>query len=184
MPEPLRSALSRCWDPAALYVRARADRVAIREQQCVLFDPKTNSGSHSRASLEALPIINYLRLGIPCLFVYRDMKDRFETAFWTTTLPEVDAIFLPPQRTKELQNYYRVQLRQAWPDTDLVEHLPTNGGSNDPYVVIRREAFMACGVDWQQVFASTADGTMSPSPVPPKRPNAFGHDLSVDQIEW
>jgi hypothetical protein len=152
MPEPVRDALSRCWDVAALYIRGRADRVAVRDQRCILFEAKTNSGPWPRAAIEALPLSFYVRLGVPCLYVYRDVTRGFELAFWTTNLPIIDVIFLP-HRFSQLDQVYRQEFARVWPGIEI-QALPGCNGSRDPYVAIRRESLEAVAVDWRAVFAS------------------------------
>jgi len=153
MPQPVQLALQRCWDPAALYVRARADRVAVKENDCRLFEAKTNSGQWNRAAIEANPICHYIRLGIPCLYIYRDYKDGFEAAFWTTAMPCIDVVFLPDRWDAALRRYFRGQFRDVWPDVEI-QSLSSVNGSCDPYVVISRESLTAVAVDWRAIFAT------------------------------
>jgi hypothetical protein len=177
MPEPVQNALRRCWDPAALYVRARADRVAVKDQSCRLFEAKTNSGRYTRASIEALPITHYIRLGVPCLYVYRDVKDGFEAAFWTTAVPAIDVIFLPDRWTTPMKRFFRNQFQELWPETDIVE-VPAVNGSNDPYVVMSRDSLAANALDWRTVFVD-----------PPEKPlvaeaRPVGKPVTADEIRW
>jgi hypothetical protein len=153
MADPVVLALQRCWDPAALYIRGRADRVAVKDQRCVLFEAKTNSGCWPRGAFEALPIRHYIRVGVPCLYVYRDMKDGFEAAFWTTAMPAIDVIFLPDQWAPSLLRYFRDRFQEMWPDVEVL-HIPAVNGSNDPYLVLSRASMQAVGVDWRAVFSS------------------------------
>lgn len=150
MPDPVVTALSRCWDPAALYIRGRADRCAVKEEHCVLFEVKTNPGKWTRAAIEALPLSYYIRLEIPCLYIWRDHGEDF--AFWTTELPVIDVIFLP-RRFSQLHRFFRKQFTKDFPDVEIVE-TPGTSGSDDPFVVIRRDAIQERGVDWKQVFTA------------------------------
>lgn len=158
MPDPVRRALQRCWDPAALYVRGRADRVAVRGQQCVLFESKTNSGKHLRASIEALPVSHYVRIGVPCLYVYRDIKDAFESAFWTTAMPRIDVVFIPADWSDPMKRYFRREFHITWPEADIQDLAWSVNGSNDPFMLISRDALAEAFVDWRAVFA--ADGAV------------------------
>lgn len=166
MPEPVRLALQRCWDPAALYVRGRADRVAVKDQRCVLFETKTNSGRYLRASIEALPVSFYIRLGVRCLYVYRDVKDGFEAAFWTDAMPSIDVIFLPDRWTTQLRQFFRDQFRHVWPDA-AIQPIHAVNGSNDPYLCVSRESMIAAAVPWRDVFSATVVESPQPGPRSP-----------------
>jgi hypothetical protein len=196
MPEAVKIALSRCYDPSALYVRGRADRVAVKGQHCRLFEAKTNSGRHLRASIEAGPICHYISTGIPCLYIYRDVKDGFEAAFWTTAMPCIDVVFLPELWTPPLQRYFQTQFRRVWPHVDIAP-LPRTNGSNDPFVVIRRDALAERLVDWRAMFAATPPidppGIHQEDPVlvdddwidtPPAAPKPVLRELHADDIKW
>jgi hypothetical protein len=149
MAEKVREALSRCWDDAALYIRGRADRCAVKNQRCILFECKTNPGPWLRASIEALPLSRYVRLGVPCLYIYRDRQGT-DFAFWTTDLPTIDVIFLP-DRFPELDRFYRARLEQAFPGVEIQSLWGTNG-SGDPFAVIRPESLIEKSIDWKSVF--------------------------------
>lgn len=181
MPEPVKVALSRCWDPAALYVRGRADRVAVKDQRCILFEAKTNSGRHVRAAIEAGPLCHYHRLGIACLYVYRDVKDGYESAFWTTNMPEPDAILIPAAWSWPMRQYFRKQLRSTWPDQDVSLIPPTNG-SNDPFVCFSRDQLNEKAVQWRNVFmdAAVSEDILTGTP-PPQR---VERELDADDITW
>jgi len=155
MAAPVVMALQQCWDPAALYVRGRADRVAVKENHCRLWEAKTNPGRWLRGAFEANPICHYIRLGVPCLYIYRDYRNGngFEAAFWTTAMPQIDVVFLPDRWDAALRRYFRQQFRAIWPDVDIQSWSGVNG-SCDPYVLISRESLIAAAVDWQQVFAA------------------------------
>ena len=181
MADPVRLALQRCWDPAALYVRGRADRVAVKDQRCVLFEAKSNSGRWARAAFEALPVSHYIRLGVPCLYVYRDVKDGFETAFWTTAMPRIDVIFLPDRWSVQLRKFYRDAFGKVWPDTEITTIRAVNG-SNDPYLAVSRESLVAAAVSWRDVFAETVD-----PPTPDQEPKSTlctTDPLTADDLSW
>lgn len=178
MAEPVRLALQRCWDPAALYIRGRADRVAVKDQHCRLFEAKTNSGRWLRAAIEALPVSHYVRLGLPCLYVYRDVKDGFETAFWTTAMPRIDVIFLPDRWCEPLARYFRDRFMEVWPGTEI-QTLPAVNGSHDPYLLLSRESMIAAAVSWRDVFASMIE------PAVYQRPQTFdAAPVTAAEIRW
>ena len=155
MPDPVKLALSRCYDHSALYVRGRADRVAVKGPRCILFEAKTNIGKWQRASIEALPLVHYLRVGVPCLYIYRDMKDSYEAAFWTTDMPTIDVVMIPRVWSSAMVMFFTAQFRSVWPDVEITLIPPTNG-SGDPFVCITREALTAKGVEWRAIFAGPA----------------------------
>jgi hypothetical protein len=154
MSEPVKLALSRCYDAAALYVRGRADRVAVKGPRCILFEAKTNAGKWPRASIEALPLVHYIRLGMPCLYIYRDMKDGFEASFWTTDMPTIDVVLIPHRWPSAIGAFFTTQFRSVWPDVEIAS-LPGTNGSGDPFVCITRESLIAKAVEWRRIFAAS-----------------------------
>ena len=152
MPDPVKLALSRCYDVAALYVRARADRVAVKGPRCILFEAKTNPGKWLRASIEALPLVHYIRLGMPCLYIYRDVKDGYEAGFWTTDMPTIEVVMIPDRWSAAMRTFFTTQFRSVWPEVEIAS-IPSTNGSGDPYVCITREALTAKGVEWRLIFA-------------------------------
>jgi hypothetical protein len=153
MPERTIRALQCCWDPTALHVRARADRVAVKDQFCLLWEGKTNSGSKDRALFEALPLAFYVWNELRCLYIYRDVVRGYESAFWTTRLPEFFEILIPP-RHPELHPHYRAMFARVWPSIQVTDFVPVNG-SGDPFIAVTRDRLAACAVDWREVFAGT-----------------------------
>jgi hypothetical protein len=85
--EPMVEILQTRYSPTALYIRGRADRVAVHSGLPIEFEYecKTNSGKHRNMAVEALPWLHHLSkvsLGVRCLYVYRDTVASMDRGVW------------------------------------------------------------------------------------------------------
>lgn len=122
----------------ALYLRARADRVAIHRQWPVEFeyeiktfptDPKMN------LAIEALPLLHAVRraeLGVRTLYACLNDAGE-ECGFWCDDVPPVWKTHIPAN-AKPCPDCY-VDVLSWFGEPEL---LPRVRGSGDPYVLIRR----------------------------------------------
>jgi hypothetical protein len=150
MPEPMRIALARCYAPAALYVRFRADRIAVREQCCIPFEVKTTAGA--RFPVAALPLSHHVRQGIPVLYVLRHLTTGREWAFWTHKLPAFCEVVIPDAWSERMRDYFTQRFYEIWPAA-YIGTMPKNGGSNHPLIYFTFDALDAASIDWRQVFS-------------------------------
>ncbi len=146
LPKLIARLLASRFDATSLYLRARADRIAIHKELPLTFEweAKTHeSKERHNISLEALPLIYHLnkaKLGVKCLYVYRDDKISpiREVGFWIHALPPIDVIMIPDRWNKEMTKWYRNIISQNLPGIHIVENVPVRG-SGDPFVIIKED---------------------------------------------
>jgi hypothetical protein len=148
MPAEVRDRLSRVNTPSALYLRTRADRVAIhrKHQVCFEYECKTRDPATIKTNLaiEAFPLAQHIykaRLGVKVLYAYRDEANGIDCGFWCDRLPPIDKIIVP-HRGEAIAAY----LSQAFPGIGQVR-METRG-SGDPFVLIPFEVAQQLD-DWR-----------------------------------
>ena len=119
MPRVLARILSLRFSLTALYLRGRADRIAIHRELPIEFEweAKTHARKDKRdLTIEALPLVHHMaksRLGVDCLYAARvHGKD---VGFWVSNLPEIKCVFLPLRKEYEpirgrLKRYFEYYL--------------------------------------------------------------------------
>lgn len=129
------------WSPTALYIRGRADRLAIHKELPIEFEweVKTHeSRQHHDITLEALPLLHHIQksvLGVECLYIHYNRHTERYSAFWVNNIPPV-RVYLPlrwPQES-EIHQFYKQILADGF-RTNPIE-LTKVKGSGDPFIVI------------------------------------------------
>jgi hypothetical protein len=155
MPDEISERLSRIYTPTSLYVRGRADKLAIHKTKNLVFEweAKTHGGSpfHNMA-LEVMPFIHHLTRAqhhVKCLYCYRDPEMGYECGFWIHDHPQIKAIKLPRRWNGGLRRWFIEQFELFLP------HVPVNdckgtGGSDDPFLVIH-EYYAKHLPDWRDL---------------------------------
>lgn len=153
MPKDVVDRLSRVYTPSALYLRTRADRVAVHktlpicfEWECKTRDPSTK---YSNLAIEAFPLAQHVykaKLGVKTLYVYRDEPSGYDCGFWADALPTIERIICP-KRGDGIAAY----LSQAFPGVGLVSQ--ETRGSGDPFAIINSET-VAMLDDWRMEVMS------------------------------
>mgnify|MGYP001580142151 CR=1 FL=1 len=143
------SLLKRRDSPTALYLRARADRVAVHRQHPVEFEweAKTHQSATRRdLCLELLPLLLHrlhARCDVACLYCCR-IAGR-DVGCWADRIP-IDTVMLPATVGPRV-TWFRGLTWRFLPDACLVE-LPTVAGSGDPFVIVP-EAIWMTWADWR-----------------------------------
>lgn len=130
--------------PTALYVRGRADRVAVHSTLPVCFEFECKTKSYARRDkpdvfIEALPLAHHVLkavLGARVLYVYRDDYMPLSFGIWAELIPEiVDEVRITPRAVAAgVAPFLKVLFGdkcQPW--------TYGNGGSGDAYIVIGRD---------------------------------------------
>ena len=158
------------WTPTALYLRGRADRVAVRKSppMALQWEAKTHeSKKYHDMTLEVLPVCAYLalcRLGIDCLYVYRDpptIKNKeivhlgYEKGFWICNIPDPRVIMIPQRWPTQALNQVwtekcKDRIRSFFPDTPI-RITNQNYGSGDPFLIID-ESVVVNLPDWREII--------------------------------
>lgn len=141
MDEMTSRVLASRWSPTALYLRGRADRVAIHRSLPVEFEWEAKTHENAKyqdITLEVLPLIYHrikAEMGVKCLYVCLDRHLQRQNGFWVHELPFIRTVYLPSRnRDISLTEYYKAIIESHFPSR-LKETGPT-GGSGDPYAVI------------------------------------------------
>lgn len=131
--------LMRNYTATALYIRSKADRIAIHQYKAIVFewDVKTHENQNRQNwALEVMPLVSHLAtvpLGVRCLFVYHNPFTRFECGFWTDAMPPIMRIHLPPRWKGEIRTRYAALIERYFPNVPINEEFV--GGSGDPFVL-------------------------------------------------
>lgn len=152
LPIELQRLLTRNNDPSSLMVRTRADRSAvhrrIRNLACQ-YEIKTNGTAHRNMAVEAIQLAHHVmaaRLGVRCLYVYRDTRTGREAGFWTDSLPLIREIKVP-SGNEGIAGVLAI----AFPGVPI-RATGSTGGSNDAFCLIEETVVVKlCG--WRDLLA-------------------------------
>jgi len=150
-----RNILSRRFTPTALYLRGRADRIAIHKEYTFEFEFECKTHLNSKyhdMTLELLPLIHHLsksKLGVKCLYIYRH-KD-MECGFWMDELPQIRQIWIPPARWQTQQSiaWFESISNIFFDGIDIVTSAVA--GTGDPFLIID-ESTVKNLVHWQSLI--------------------------------
>ena len=144
MGEEIGKRLCNSRNPLAIYLRHRADRIAIHKELDIVFDWEVKT--HNNPDKEGLCIdlislavhftIHSSMFNADCLFAYKNPYNDREVGFWISQMPDIKAIFLNVNRPN--LEWYRKLAEFYFPDKDIVE-ISNSFGSGDPFVVIKEE---------------------------------------------
>jgi len=161
MPDAVRQRLVAIYDPTSLYVRGRADRVAVHGTHPVVFEWEAKTHSSRRGHdcmVELLPMLHHLSraaLGVRCLYAYRDAEIGVDGGFWIHDLPPVRAVYLTPRFDAELRALALPQIKRYMPSAQVCE-INRTLGSGDPFMVID-ESVARTLTDWRQLVDDELD---------------------------
>jgi hypothetical protein len=136
-------ALQNIYTPTALYLRSRADRIAVRSNPPSVFEweVKTHaSAARHDCTLEAYPIcvhiLKHRFLGVRCLYVYWDPIRNYNVGWWIHQMPPIKVIMIPPRWRDEQIEWFESLFTEILPDIDIVPLKKLTKGSNDPFLII------------------------------------------------
>jgi len=158
--------LSRIYTPTALYVRGRADRIAVHKEQDIVFEWEAKTWYESRKhnmALEALPICHHLvsaELGVKCLYAYRDSKCGYDVGFWIHELPPVQVIFIPGRWDSQMIEWFKNQFRMIFPLVETRQIEVKRGSSGDPFIIVNEEDVKKLP-DWRDLIRELLQDTKS-----------------------
>jgi len=151
--------LQNTYAPTALYLRSRADRIAIHPRHRVVFEweAKThNSSKYHDCCIEALPVCVHLalvHLGVKCLYVYRDPQRGYDTGFWVSNLSLIRAILIPtPRWTAKQIEWFQQQFAVYFPNTPISK-IGKTLGTDDPFLIIDESEIMQMP-HWKKLIES------------------------------
>jgi len=159
----VKDRLSHIYTPTSLYIRGRADRIAVHTQYDIVFEweAKTHtSKKYHDMTLEALPLCHHLakiQLDVECLYVYRDSIVGYDCGFWVKDIPPIRVIMIPERWGRAKSDWFKDQFTRFWPETKI-RTTPAYGGSGDPFVIID-QSIVAKLSHWQDcIRAKLSEG--------------------------
>jgi hypothetical protein len=180
-PDEVVRRLQGIFTPTALYVRGRADRVAVHAKRDLVFEweAKTHvSKKYHDMCLEAVPLAHHVlkcRLGVRCLYVYQDPGELYAKGFWVHRMPPVRDVWLPDRWIDFAREYFLGVLSEFFPGVPLKDKCKTYG-TGDPYVVIDHSEVLRLP-SWetlvdefdeeQSSLSRPGVSTLCPTPAPP-----------------
>lgn len=142
--------LSRLYTPESLYIRGKADRVAVHRTLdiCFLWEVKTNQSCHRNMSIECLPLCHHIKSGVRCLYVLEN-SDGNQYGFWTTGLPAICKVFVPSRWSGEMREFFVSKIRECFGSRLQICGIARPQGSGDPFCIIHESEVQKC-FDWRQ----------------------------------
>lgn len=136
MPELISKRLSQIYTPTSMYIRGRADRIAVHKTKDIVFewDAKTSAGSKN-CNVELYPIINHIMVGAKCLYAYKNKYTMQEVGFWIDKLPPIEVIIIPSRWDNHPMGDWYYDLSKKYFDAEIKRGVNT-GGSGDPYIIL------------------------------------------------
>lgn len=144
MSPAVKRRLQRITEPTALYIRHRADRIAVHKTKDLVFEWEAKTHVSQRRhdmTIEVLPLIHHMaksRLGVRCLYVYRNTYRGHDAGFWVHDLGSIPirCVMIPARWRESWFSEWITEMCREWLPTVGVVETPHNDGSGDPFVII------------------------------------------------
>jgi len=139
MPLPIKNRLQYLFTFTSLYIRGRADRVAVHKSSNDVFEyeVKTHNKKGNDLLIELLPFLHHLnksRLGVRCLYIFNVQNQ--QGGFWIDKYPPIRIVMIPSNdHWHDLQNELYKMSVGILPDIKIVKVGEVNG-SGDPFLII------------------------------------------------
>lgn len=163
MPPDVVKILQYRFTPAALYIRSRADRLAINHLKPIEFEweAKTHkSATLHDMTIELLPIVFHLaklRVGIDCLYCYRNPYNKANKGFWISEMPSIRVIMFPQRREwLPLKDWIKSLVDQFLGGMKIVPITWNRFGSGDPFIIIDHKTVENLD-SWQELIQCKVD---------------------------
>lgn len=149
MPKYVSRLLQYRYSPAALFVRSRADRMAIHKSRDVMFEFEAKSHFNDdfmNLTCEAMPFLDHVlkwrNNGIDCLYAFT-VKGR-GGGFWVSNHPAVRDVRIPSNTryTPAAINMLERKVNTLLPGVKVLRPRSVNG-SGDPFLVIGEREVMS-----------------------------------------
>lgn len=148
MPDSIVKLLGRRNSPSSLYLRGRADRIAIHRIKEIEFEweAKTHYSQNKHdMTIEALPLAFHLakaQWGVRCLYIYWNPFTDHEVGFWMHELPDMRVILIPRNRWDENHRlWFQGIFRHHFPGVPVSAPIIRSDGSLDPFAIIDESVF-------------------------------------------
>lgn len=148
--EDMAARLKDIYTPSALYLRSRADQIAVHTVHPLVFeyDLKTHTNpKYQDMTLELTPLVGHLAkrdIGGDCLYAYWNpyLKDLPVKGFWISNLPPAREIHIPKRWNGFLLEHFQRITRAFFPGIPVYRK-GGGGGSGDPYLIVDKSAVHA-----------------------------------------
>ena len=154
MPKELVRIIQNRFTPTCLYVRGRADRLAIHKVEPIDFEweAKTHANpKYGDLTIELQPLLHHIsksRLGVQCLYVFR--VNNKDGGFWVNNIPPMRCAWFPPRvEYNASKDLWMKATKELFPGLKIVE-TPVNG-SGDPFVIINQSDISNIQ-DWRELI--------------------------------
>lgn len=142
------------WSATALYLRGRADRLAVHRELPLEFEYEAKACRPTRPNLaiEALPLMHSLdraKRHVRILYACTDQKGA-DRGFWCHKPPSFSRMFLPENAYRNRARYYGGLLAAEFGKPKTIA--PVREGSGDPFILVR-EADLLRLASWQKLVA-------------------------------
>lgn len=159
MPKDIQDILKSRFDETSLYVRTRADRLAIHRTKPVTMEWEVKTiPNYRNFACEALPLAHHIQkadLGVVCVYAAIHVAANRQYGFLVNeSMPMVSKVFLPTRWTAESATESRTMFSRFWPHAQYINQ--DCGGSGDPFVVIN-ESDVAGLPHWKEVFQNISE---------------------------
>jgi hypothetical protein len=150
-PRKVIELLQRNFSVASLYIRSRADRVAISQIRQFEFEIKTHfNPKYNDLTIELFPFLMHRnkRDFIDCIYICQVHKHEF--GFWVSDPPAPKRIIVPPIPKNEKVKVFIDEHKRFFGNTPISYDRKMNG-SNDPCVIFGHEQIKHLN-HWQELL--------------------------------
>lgn len=150
--------------PTSLYIRTRADRIAIRDNPPLVFqwEAKTHQSKEKHdCVIELTPILFHLALvdyDVRCLYVYRDLYKGYDAGFWMHNFPKVRSIMIPDCWNQYWTKWFKDLCVATLPETEVVSGIVSRG-TGDPFLIID-ESIIRKLSSWKNLIKEVIAGAL------------------------
>ncbi len=154
LPASVVDDLTKQSNPTALFLRTRADLVAISKLESVLIEIKSIPRNHKNLAVEALPLAYHVAMhqlmGVLCLYIFRDHQGR-EGCFLASRnrLPRISCIIIPESVPVKQASWYGEIFQENFPGVPI-RRVPSVSGSGDPFAIIQHQDLPFS--DWRETL--------------------------------
>lgn len=160
LPPAVAETLKQRYSPTSLYLRTRADRIAVHKTDAIEFEWEVKTVNREgddaqNFALELVPLFMHkakAQHGVRCLYAMRNIRRLWDVGFWCDSIPKVRTVFIPGRwgAHPAIRTWFCDIAKQAFPNAPVVD-LKSTDGSDDPFVVIA-ESDAARLPSWQRLI--------------------------------
>lgn len=178
MSEEVRDRLASIYEPTSLYIRGRADRIAVHKHQPLVcqWEAKTHDtrGRHDML-IELLPFLHHLNaseLGVKVIYAYQDRHIGIAGGFWVAEHPPVRQIFLTDRMPDSLLGPVNSMLATYMSRVPVRRNYRPTFGSGDPFFIVDEKDVRAMR-HWAELVDEFAAGNSVTTKMAPVQNSLF-----------